>query len=334
MSLFKEIMVRGFLYPLVLALLVAAPVQAQSPAQPANDLVLMEGAGVKITLADVQAALLRAPADERQRMLADKGPLAQIVNELYTRRLMAQEARKRGLDRGAQAELYAQQAVEHALSELAVSAIDAAAVPKEPQLTERSRALYQKDTKMFSAPALSAASHILVRRVGDKGEARKRAEEVLAKVKAGGNFEELAREYSEDPGSAANGGSLGLFPAGRMVKPFEEALTKLKPGQISDLVETDFGYHIIRLDERRPAGTVPFEQVRERLDAQVRAQAMQDGRKRELERLMKDAVLKGEALDQVVKANGGGAASQGAAPLKGAPAPAAASAPAKGGSTK
>jgi parvulin-like peptidyl-prolyl isomerase len=108
-----------------------------------------------------------------------------------------------------------------------------------------------------AAPAESraSASHILVAykgaRGGDKAtrtkeQAKARAEEALKKAKAGSDFAALARTYSDDPGSAAKGGELGTFPRAAMVKPFADATFALKPGELSGLVETDFGYHIIK----------------------------------------------------------------------------------------
>lgn len=85
-------------------------------------------------------------------------------------------------------------------------------------------------------------------------EAEKKANEVLVEVKKGEkSFEELAQVYSEDPGSAAQGGDLGWFPRGVMVKEFEDAAFSLNPGEISDLIKTDFGYHIIKLNQKKSA---------------------------------------------------------------------------------
>src|SRR5207253_3006605 len=118
--------------------------------------------------------------------------------------------------------------------------------------------------------------------------ARKKAEELLAKLKAGGDFAALAKERSEDAGSAANGGDLGLFTRGRMTPAFEEAAFALQGGGLSDVVETPFGFHVIKVEEHRPGGAKPLETVhdeiadtlkRERSLALARKQAAEDRRK-------------------------------------------------------
>lgn len=114
------------------------------------------------------------------------------------------------------------------------------------------------------------ASHILIPIAPDaddagKATARKKAEDVLAKVKAGGDFAALAKENSGDPGSASKGGDLGFFPRGRMVGPFEEVAFSLAPGTVSEIVESPFGLHIIRVDEKKPGGPQPLDQVREEI---------------------------------------------------------------------
>lgn len=104
------------------------------------------------------------------------------------------------------------------------------------------------------------ASHILI-----KDE--KTAKDVLQKVKAGEDFAKLAEEYSEDPGSAANGGDLGYFGPGVMTKPFEEAAYSLKVGEISDLVKSEFGYHIIKLTDIKEVK--PYDEMKDEIRKQL-----------------------------------------------------------------
>jgi parvulin-like peptidyl-prolyl isomerase len=85
---------------------------------------------------------------------------------------------------------------------------------------------------------------------------------VLKDAKGGKDFAALAKEHSQDPGSAVNGGDLGFFQQGQMVGPFNDAAFSLAPGTISELVETNFGYHIIKVAEKQPGRVVPLEEVR------------------------------------------------------------------------
>jgi len=89
---------------------------------------------------------------------------------------------------------------------------------------------------------------------------------VLKDVTAGKDFAALAKQHSQDPGSAPNGGDLGFFEQGRMVGPFNDAAFSLKPGATSGLVETPFGYHIIRVVEKQPGRTVPLDEVRPKVE--------------------------------------------------------------------
>jgi len=97
-----------------------------------------------------------------------------------------------------------------------------------------------------------------------RAEARKRIEEIHQKLQKGEDFATLAKAFSEGP-SRAKGGELGYFKQGQMVKPFEETAFALRPGEVSDLVETRFGYHLIKVIERKPEATIAFEDVKDRL---------------------------------------------------------------------
>ncbi len=128
---------------------------------------------------------------------------------------------------------------------------------------------YDENPKMFSHPEQVHARHILIKVPQDADEATKKkahekAEQARARALKGEDFAKLAEELSEGP-SAKNGGDLGFFTREQMVKPFADAAFALEPGQISNVVETRFGYHVIKVEEKRPAGKKPFDEVKDRL---------------------------------------------------------------------
>jgi peptidyl-prolyl cis-trans isomerase D len=140
-------------------------------------------------------------------------------------------------------------------------------------------AFYEHNLKRWGQLERRRASHILIT-VGpggsapDKTEARKLAESVLTKVRSSpADFPRLAKEYSKDPGSAQKGGDLGWFGRGMMVKPFEDSVFSMKDGQTSGLVESDFGFHIIRVTGIEAARTKPFEEVKDQIEGELRQQA-------------------------------------------------------------
>jgi peptidyl-prolyl cis-trans isomerase D len=130
-------------------------------------------------------------------------------------------------------------------------------------------AAYEKDKSRLEVSEKRRARHILITGKTDAA-ALAQAEQVLAQAKAGKDFGELARQYSQDPGSAHNGGDLGWADRKSFVAPFADALFGMKVGEIAGPVKTQFGYHIIRLDEIQPGKAKSFEEARPELEAQLR----------------------------------------------------------------
>jgi peptidyl-prolyl cis-trans isomerase C len=132
------------------------------------------------------------------------------------------------------------------------------------------KAFYDENADQFKEPESIHAKHILIKPEDGndpnkaKAAAKAKAEEVMKKVKDGGNFEELAKEYSACP-SAKNGGDLGDAPKGSFVPEFEKAAYALEPNQVSDIVETEFGYHIIKLVSHKQANVVSLESAKEKI---------------------------------------------------------------------
>jgi peptidyl-prolyl cis-trans isomerase C len=145
---------------------------------------------------------------------------------------------------------------------------------------EQVQDFYQKNPNRFQQGERVRASHILIGFPANaddaaKQQARTRAADVLKQVKAGGDFAALAKQHSTDPGSATQGGDLGYFQQGQMVPPFDKAAFSMKPGETSDLVETDFGVHIIRVVDRQAARTVPLDEVRPQVEQYLQGQNRQ-----------------------------------------------------------
>lgn len=143
------------------------------------------------------------------------------------------------------------------------------------------RTYYKENQDRLAGKEERRASHILINAPKDepaaeREKARQKAEELLAQVrKDPSSFAELARKYSQDPGSAPQGGDLGFFARDAMVKPFADAVFAMKKGDISDVVETDFGYHIIKLTDVKTPKVPSFDEVRPKLEAELRQQQAQ-----------------------------------------------------------
>ncbi len=136
---------------------------------------------------------------------------------------------------------------------------------------------YNSSIEQYTTPEQVRASHILLKTEGkDDAAVKAKAEDILKQAKAGADFAALAKKYSEDEASAKNGGDLDYFGKGRMVPEFDQKAFTMEPGQISDLVKTQYGYHVIKLVDKKPAATRSLAEVRQQISDQLayeRAQA-------------------------------------------------------------
>lgn len=227
-----------------------------------------------------------------------------VLNDLVAYRLLKQETKQRslnvtdadvdqrinafkqqlGTEANFKAALQAQQITEaklreDALTDLLVSKLLDQEVNQKVLVKPTDiAAFYEKNPDRFQQGETMRASHILVLVPAEanpqaRAALRARAETALKAAKAGKDFGQLARQYSQDS-SAQRGGDLGFFPKGQMVPAFDQAAFALTPGQVSELVETQFGYHIIKATEKRPARLVPFveaaAQIQEFLEQEQR----------------------------------------------------------------
>jgi len=163
---------------------------------------------------------------------------------------------------------------------LAIEQLIGTYVTKKATVSDQEiKAFYENHPGLFKQPEQVRASHILIK-VDPKADELKRAEaqkkikEIQQKLQKGEDFATLARALSEGP-SKAKGGDLGYFSRGRMVKSFEEAAFTLKPNEVSDIVETKFGYHLIKVIEKRPETTTAFEDAKDKLGQYLKQQKVQ-----------------------------------------------------------
>jgi peptidyl-prolyl cis-trans isomerase C len=160
---------------------------------------------------------------------------------------------------------------------------------------QESKAFYDSNPGLFKIPEQVHASHILIKvapkaDAAQKTAARKKIEDIQKQLKNGDDFSELAKKVSDCP-SSAKGGDLGYFRRGQMVKPFEDVAFSLKPGDVSGIVETDFGFHIIKVLDKKPETTLAYEQVKDRLAAKLKNDKIQKATDSYVDQLKKDAKI-------------------------------------------
>lgn len=270
----RSLSTAGLIAGLAATLPLAALAQDTAPpAEPAEEVASPEAAadydastvlatvnGTEITLGHV--VVLRERLPEQFQALPDETLLDGLISQLVDQELLARTlsedpqndplAVRLHLDNERRGTL-AQQA---AMDRIAAG-IDDAAVQDA----------YDEAYAGFEGETEYRASHILV-------ETEEEAQEIRAELEGGADFAEIARERSQDPGSGARGGDLGWFGLGRMVPPFEEAVTGLEPDELSDPVESQFGWHVIRLEETRETEPPALEQVRPEIENQLRQQRL------------------------------------------------------------
>jgi peptidyl-prolyl cis-trans isomerase D len=184
---------------------------------------------------------------------------------------------------------------------LAILVLDQAKLEQSINPTDADlQRLYNADKDQFRTPERVMVRHILLKTAGkapdEDAKMRAKADELLKQIKAGADFAELARKNSEDPGSAGKGGDLGWIVRGQTVKPFEDAAFSLKPKELSGVIKTEYGYHIIQVLEHETAHQSTFDEAKAQLLDQVRkqrvSQMMQDLPDRVESALKKDAPAK------------------------------------------
>jgi peptidyl-prolyl cis-trans isomerase C len=238
-------------------LLVLLLATAAMPAM-AQNLAVVNGKPVPSSRADAMIKQMAAQGQQDSPQLR-----AMVKEELVNREILMQEADKLGLSSSPEVK----NQMEMARQSIVIRALVADYVKKNPVSEADMKAEYDK----FKAQAGDKeyhARHILVEKEDD-------AKAIIAKLKAGAKFEDLAKQ-SKDTGSAANGGDLDWAPPSAFVKPFSDAMTGLQKGQVTETpVQTQFGYHVIKLEDSRPAKVPSFEEVKPQIAESLQQQKLQ-----------------------------------------------------------
>ena len=233
---------------LLVSIAVSAPLAAQ-----AQNIALVNGKAVPKARAE---ALMQQAVKQGQPQSAELE--AQVRDEVVLREMFQQEAEKRGLTASAE---YKTQ-MEFARQSILIRELFADYQKKNPVTEDEVKAEYEK-FKGQSAGTEYRARHILV-------EKEDEAKALIAQIKGGAKFEDLAKKSSKDPGSGANGGDLDFAAPGSYVPEFSQAMVKLKKGEMTETpVKSQFGFHIIRLDDTRDAKFPPIEEVKGQIEQRL-----------------------------------------------------------------
>ena len=251
--------------------------------------VLAEVNSGSITTGDFDRELKNLP--EYLKAMADTPQgRKEMLDTMVIRELILQQASKDGLDKGPEIE----EKLQDLKKRLIVESFLKKKVEVESKVSDEDlKKFYEQNKDKFKSGEQIRASHILVK-------TEKEAKDILAQLKAGGKFEELAKKSSVDS-SSAKGGDLGWFGKGSMVPAFEKAALALKEGQLSDVVKSDFGFHIIKLTGKRPAGIRPFEEVKEQIKGAIMPTKQQEVFQKIKDELKKTAkiTIKEDVLNSV-----------------------------------
>lgn len=243
--------------PMILALSLCACKPAPTEKAKTTGTVLAEVNGNTITTDDFKAEIDKLPPYLKPMVQSEEGK-KELLDSMIVRQIILEQAKKDGVDKDKEVS----DRMEDLRKRLIVETYLKKKVEKEAQISDQEmKKFYDENKDKFKAGDQVKASHILVK-------TEKEASDILAQLKGGAKFEDLAKKFSTDS-TASKGGDLGWFPKGAMVPEFDKVAFSLKEGEMSGIVKTQFGFHIIKVTGKRPAGITPFEEVKEQIKSNL-----------------------------------------------------------------
>jgi peptidyl-prolyl cis-trans isomerase C len=284
---------RKYLWVLGLLILTVIVVHGKALAQ--NDDVLAKIGGKKITISDFNR-ILGYFDSERQKMLEKNPQLKEtILRQLVQGMVVSELAKKAGFDKRPEIKKQLDFFKDNFLANefLKTEVADKMTVSEDDM-----KSYYDTHQDEFKTPEMVRTRHILIKidtsaseedKKKAKEKAKEKAEDILGRIHAGEDFAKLASDLSDDPVSKSKGGDLGFFAKGMMVKSFEEAAFALKPGEVSGIVESPFGYHIIKLEERKDSAIEPYDIAKETINQKLLQDLKRSKVSEFIDKAMKDA---------------------------------------------
>lgn len=215
--------------------------------------VVAQVAGESITEGDIEEIISHIPAQYRTKYSSPQGR-KEIVDGLVEMKMLAWEARRKGIDKQESVKVKIGYIIDQALAKELENDLKESVKVSEADI----ESYYRENLDKYVTPERIKARHILVEKQG-------LAEDLLGRIKKGADFQELAKKHSTCP-SAEKGGDLGWFGRGKMAPEFEKAAFALNKGELSDVVKSSFGYHVIRLEDKRESKTKTLDQVRKSIE--------------------------------------------------------------------
>jgi peptidyl-prolyl cis-trans isomerase C len=275
-----------------------APAAAAAVAQHPPDEVLAENGEARLTRADYDADIQRLPAEMREAFASDPRRLSTYLTNLLIVKTLAAEGRKAGLENDPVLQRRIALEVDRALADMQLRRLEETAGrefdAKAGEYVVKAKELYLVDKNKYRVPEQISASQILFDlKHQTPDEALALATQTRTKLLAGADFAATAKELSDDPTAKANGGEIGWFTRERMDPSFSQAAFDMKNvGDISEPIKSRFGYHLIRLEGRRPAEVRPFEAVEPQIMAELRKRYVEAQRDAKTEAIRIDPALK------------------------------------------
>ena len=296
-----------------------------------GDPVLIENGPIKLYRSEYEAELQKLAPEVRPGFANSQRRIAELITRMIVQKTLAAQAEAAHLAEQPQYAARVKLEQERMLAQLRIAEVEERAGREfdanRETFVARARELYVSDRAKYATPEQVSASHILFDlRKHSREEGQRLAAEARARVLAGADFNAVAKEVSEDPSAGMNAGHLGWFSRGDMDPAFANAAIALRnPGDVSEPVLSSFGWHIVKLEERRPAHQRTFDEVRDLILADVRKRYIEDQRDRLVASIRDDASMKPnrEAIDALYVPVASAEALRGIAPPRPADAPAA-----------